>query len=324
MSKNSNERKPSTHDTLAEELKRYIQPFRADGSQSFRLKSQRTDETGGLDKQAASEIIERTRVRLAEMQERLYAMGHWVVLLILQGLDAAGKDSAIKHVFTGIDPQGVDVTSFKIPSTLELHHDFLWRATLRLPERGRLGIFNRSYYEECLTVRVHRQLLAKELIPSQLVTRNVWRERFEDIRAYEKHLSRNGTLILKFFLNISKEEQRKRLLDRLQEPGKRWKFSINDIAERELWGKYLAAYQDMITNTATKLSPWHVVPADQKWFARVVIGSTIVSALEDLRLRYPRLDKASLQEFEKVRAALEQEGPCSAVTRASQDVQLTA
>ena len=317
MPKSSNGRKPSTHETLAEELKRYTEPFRTDGSQSLRLKSQKTCETGGLDRQTATEIIERNRVRLAEMQKRLYAAEHWAVLLILQGMDAAGKDSAIKHIFTCVNPQGVDVTSFKIPSTLELRHDFLWRTTVRLPKRGRLGIFNRSYYEECLTVRVHQQLLAKELIPSQLVTRNVWRERFEDISAYEKHLSRNGTLILKFFLNISKEEQRKRLLDRLQEPSKRWKFSMNDIAERELWGKYLAAYQDTITHTATKLAPWHVVPADRKWFARVVISSTIVSALEGLRLQYPRFDKASLQELEKVRAALEQEGRGSAVTRAS-------
>jgi PPK2 family polyphosphate:nucleotide phosphotransferase len=316
MPKSSNGRKPSTHETL-EELKRYIEPFRTDGSQSFRLKSQKTRETGGLDRQTATEIIERNRVRLAEMQKRLYAAEHWAVLLILQGMDAAGKDSAIKHIFTRVNPQGVDVTSFKIPSTLELRHDFLWRTTVRLPKLGRLGIFNRSYYEECLTVRVHQQLLAKELIPSQLVTRNVWRERFEDISAYEKHLSRNGTLILKFFLNISKEEQRKRLLDRLQEPSKRWKFSMNDIAERELWGKYLAAYQDTITHTATKLAPWHVVPADRKWFARVVISSTIVSALGGLRLQYPRFDKASLQELEKVRAVLEQEGRGSAVTRAS-------
>src|SRR3984957_3302178 len=191
------------------------------------------------------------------------------------------------------------------------------RTAGRVPTRGRRGIFNRSYYEECLTVRVHQQLLAKELIPSQLVTRNVWRERFEDISAYETHLSRNGTLILKFFLNISKEEQRKRLLDRLQEPSKRWKFSMNDIAERELWGKYLAAYQDTITHTATKLAPWHVVPADRKWFGRVVISSNIISAREGLRLQYPRFHKASLQELEKVRAVLEQEGRGSAVTSAS-------
>ncbi len=317
MPKISNERKSSVHDALAEELKRYIEPFRADGSQSFRLKSQRTCETAGLDKRTAAEIIERNRVRLSEMQERLYAAGHWAVLVILQGMDAAGKDSAIKHVFTGVNPQGVDVTSFKMPSPLELHHDFLWRTTLRLPERGRLGIFNRSYYEECLTVRVHRQLLAKELIPSQLVSRNVWRERFEDISAHEKHLRRNGTLILKFFLNISKEEQRRRLLDRLQKPGKRWKFSMSDIAECELWGKYLAAYQDVISHTATELAPWHVVPANHKWFARVVIGSTIVCALAELKLQYPRSDKGSLQEIEKVRAALDQEDWCSAVTRAS-------
>ena len=308
--------KSSSHKSLAEELKRYVAPFRADGSQSFRLKSHATSEKGGLDKEAAKEIIEQNRKRLAGFQERLYASGHWAVLLIFQGMDASGKDSAIEHVFSGVNPQGVDVASFKTPSSLELRHDFLWRSQLQVPERGRLGIFNRSYYEECLIVRVHPQVLAKQQLPPQLVTRNIWRERFEDINAYERYLSRNGTLILKFFLNVSKEEQRARFLDRLEEPGKRWKFSMGDIAERELWNKYQAAYQDMLAHTATKVAPWHIVPADHKWFARVVIGSTIVSALEGLDLQYPKVDKASLQEFEKVRVALEHEGRRSAVTGA--------
>ncbi len=301
-----------TQKLLGDDLSRYVAPFRADGSSSFRLKSHKTNERGDLDKDAAKEIIEANRKRLAGCQERLYATGHWSVLLIFQGMDAAGKDSAIESVFSGVNPQGVDVAAFKTPSTLELNHDFLWRATKRLPERGRLGIFNRSYYEECLIVRVHPEVLAGEKIPPRLVTRNIWHERFEDINAYEKYLSRNGTLILKFFLNVSKDEQRRRFLDRLDEPGKRWKFSMGDIAERELWDKYQAAYQDMIAHTSTKVAPWHVVPADHKWFARVVIGSTIVGALESLDLKYPKVDKASLQEFAKVRVALEHEGKRSA------------
>jgi PPK2 family polyphosphate:nucleotide phosphotransferase len=293
---------------LAGDLKRYVTPFRADGEQAFRLKSHRTDENGDLDKAAAKDIINANRKRLANVQEKLYASGHWSVLLIFQGMDAAGKDSAIEHVFSGVNPQGCEVASFKSPSTLELNHDFLWRNSLRLPERGRIGIFNRSYYEECLIVRVHPDVLAKEKIPPQLVTRNIWRERFEDINAYERYLSRNGTLILKFFLNVSKEEQRRRFLDRLEEPGKRWKFSMNDVAERQLWDKYQAAYQDVIAHTSTAVAPWYVVPADHKWFARVVIGSTIVSALEQLDLRYPKVSAEELKEFSKVRVALEQEG----------------
>jgi PPK2 family polyphosphate:nucleotide phosphotransferase len=302
MSKKKNSRTSKT-----DNLTGYVAPYVADGSVSFRMASHKTDEKGDLDKDAAKDIIEANRKRLAVVQEKLYAAGHWSALLIFQGMDAAGKDSAIESVFSGVNPQGVDVAAFKTPSTRELNHDFLWRATKRLPERGRLGIFNRSYYEECLIVRVHPDILANEKIPPQLVTRNIWRERFEDINAYERYLSRNGVLILKFFLNVSKDEQRQRFLDRLDQPGKRWKFSMGDIAERGLWNKYQAAYQDMIAHTATKLAPWHVVPADHKWFARVVIGSTIVDALEKLDLKYPKVDKASLQEFAKVRVALEQE-----------------
>jgi PPK2 family polyphosphate:nucleotide phosphotransferase len=301
-------KKKNSRPSKVEDLSRYVTPFRADGSLSFRMASHKTDEKGDLDKDAAKDIIEANRKRLAVVQEKLYAAGRWSALLIFQGMDAAGKDSAIESVFSGVNPQGVDVAAFKTPSTRELNHDFLWRATKRLPERGRLGIFNRSYYEECLIVRVHPDILANEKLPPQLVTRNIWRERFEDINAYERYLSRNGVLILKFFLNVSKDEQRQRFLDRLDQPGKRWKFSMGDISERELWNKYQAAYQDMIVHTATKVAPWHVVPADHKWFARVVIGSTIISALEGLDLKYPKVDKASLQEFAKVRVALEHEG----------------
>jgi PPK2 family polyphosphate:nucleotide phosphotransferase len=223
-------------------------------------------------------------------------------------MDAAGKDSAIKSIFEGVNPQGCAVTSFKQPTSHELNHDFMWRAMIALPQRGRIGIFNRSYYEECLVTRVHPELLVQEKLPEKLVTRNIWRERFTDISAIERYLSHNGTVILKFFLNLSKEEQRERFLDRLEQPSKNWKFSMNDVAERALWPRYMAVYQDIVRHTSTSFAPWHVVPADHKWFARVVIGSTIVSALEGLNLHFPRADRASLREFEHVRKALENEG----------------
>ena len=253
-------------------------------------------------------ILEAPRKRLNDFQEKLYAQDRWSLLLIFQGMDAAGKDSAIKSIFDGVNPQGCEVYSFKQPTSHELDHDFLWRSTIALPERGRIGIFNRSYYEECLVTRVHPEVLAKQKIPPRLVTKNIWRERFEDISAFERYLARNGTVILKFFLNLSKEEQRERFLDRLDQPSKNWKFSMGDISERALWPRYQAVYQDIVRHTSTKVAPWHVVPADHKWFARVVIGSTIVSTLETLDLRFPRADKASLQEFKQVREALENEG----------------
>ena len=294
--------------SLATELDRFITPFRVDGATRFHLKSHKTAEKGGLDKDKGEKILEANRKRLSDFQEKLYAQDRWSLLLIFQAMDAAGKDGAIKHVFDGVNPQGCEVASFKQPSTLELDHDFMWRAMIKLPERGRIGIFNRSYYEECLIVRVHRELLLKEKIPSKLVTRNIWQERFADISAIERYLARQGTVILKFFLNVSKQEQRERFLDRLDEPAKNWKFSMADVAERKLWPRYAAAYQDMIRHTATKEAPWFVVPADHKWFARLVVGSVIVSTLEQLDLSFPRVDKASQEEFKKVRKALEQEG----------------
>ena len=215
-------------------------------------------------------------------------------------------------MFDGVNPQGCEVTSFKQPSSHELDHDFLWRSMIALPERGRIGIFNRSYYEECLVVRVHPEILAKEKIPPKLVTKNIWRERFEDISAIERYLTRNGTVILKFFLNVSKEEQRERFLDRLDEPAKNWKFSMADVTERALWAEYQAAYQEMIRHTSARSAPWYVVPADHKWFARVVIGSAIVAALDGLDLQFPSVDKASREEFKQVREALEKEGKTSA------------
>jgi PPK2 family polyphosphate:nucleotide phosphotransferase len=294
--------------SLGAQLKPYVAPFRFDGSGVFHLKSHKTSAKGGLDKDKAEKIIEANRKRLIDFQEKLYAGDRWSLLVIVQGMDAAGKDSAIKSIFEGVNPQGCEVHSFKQPSSLELNHDFLWRSMIALPERGRIGIFNRSYYEECLVTRVHPEILAREKIPRRLMTRNIWRERFEDIAAVERYLARNGTVILKFFLNVSKEEQRKRFLDRLDEPAKNWKFSMGDITERALWPRYQAVYQDIVRHTSTAWAPWYVVPADHKWFARVVIGCTIVSALETLDLRFPRADEASLQEFKKVRKALLEEG----------------
>ena len=299
-------KKPSQ--SLAVQLKPFIAPFRFDGSGTFHLKSHKTDEKGGLNKDRAETILEANRKRLSDFQEKLYAQNRWSLLLIFQGMDAAGKDSAIKHIFEGVNPQGCEVHSFKQPTSQELEHDFMWRCMIALPERGRIGIFNRSYYEECLVTRVHPDLLVKEKIPSRLVTKNIWRERFEDISAVERYLARNGTVILKFFLNISKEEQRKRFLDRLDDPSKNWKFSMADVAERALWNRYMAVYQDIVRHTSTEVAPWHVVPADHKWFARVVIGSAIVSTLDTLNLRFPRADKGALQEFKQVRKALLAEG----------------
>jgi PPK2 family polyphosphate:nucleotide phosphotransferase len=293
---------------LADVLKPFIAPFRVDGSGEFHLKSHKTKEKGGLDKDKGEKIIDANRKRLSDLQEKLYAQDRWSLLLIFQGMDAAGKDSAIKSIFDGVNPQGCEVHSFKQPSTLELDHDFMWRSMIALPRRGQIGIFNRSYYEECLVVRVHPEVLAREKIPPALATRNIWRERFEDISAFERYLRRNGTIILKFFLNVSKQEQRERFLDRLDEPAKNWKFSMADIAERAKWARYQAAYQEVIRHTASASAPWHVVPADHKWFARVVIGSAIVSALEKLDLQFPKVDAASLQEFKKVREALQNEG----------------
>lgn len=303
MAKNGKSSQPS-----ARQLKSYVDPFRVDGSQEFHLTAHKPGEKGGLDKEAARELVDANRGRLRELQEKLYAQDLWSVLLIFQGMDAAGKDSAIENVMSGINPQGCQVYSFKQPSSKELDHDFMWRTSKCTPERGRIGIFNRSYYEELLVVRVHPEILAKQRIPPELVTKNIWRERFEDIAAYEKYLARNGTLVLKFFLNISKEEQRQRFLDRLEEPAKNWKFSLGDVAERKLWDKYQAAYQDLIHHTSAKHAPWIVVPADHKWFARVVISSAIVSAMEKLDLKFPEVDKSDAGELKKVKVALEREG----------------
>jgi PPK2 family polyphosphate:nucleotide phosphotransferase len=294
--------------TLSDQLKPFVAPFRFDGSGKFRLRSYKPNEKGSLDKDKAEKILESNRQHLNDFQEKLYAQDRWSLLVIFQGMDAAGKDSAIKSIFEGVNPQGCEVTSFKQPTSHELNHDFMWRAMIALPERGRIGIFNRSYYEECLVTRVHPKLLAEEKIPRKLITRNIWQERFTDITAIERYLARNGTVIMKFFLNVSKEEQRERFLDRLEQPAKNWKFSMNDISERVLWPRYMAVYQDIVRHTSTSFAPWYVVPADHKWFARVVIGSTIVAALDRLDLHFPKVDKAERSEFKQVREALLAEG----------------
>jgi PPK2 family polyphosphate:nucleotide phosphotransferase len=293
----------------SKDISTFVRPFRISDPQAFRLKQFSTRDKGGLDKDKAQKILDANRARLNELQERLYAEDRGSLLLIFQGMDASGKDSAVEHVMHGVNPQGCDVHAFKVPSSKELDHDFLWRSAIALPERGRIGIFNRSYYEETIVVRVHPEILGKQRIPSRLVTRNIWRERFEDISAFERYLARNGTVVLKFFLNVSKEEQRQRFLERLEDPAKWWKFSMADIAERALWDKYQAAWQDTIRHTSSAHAPWHVVPADHKWFARVVISSTVVAALERLDPQFPKVDKKSSPEYERIRKALLAEAP---------------
>jgi len=264
--------------------------YRFDGRKKFRLKDHNPGDTGGLDsKENANDRLAEGVTALCELQERLFAQSEWSVLLIFQAMDAAGKDATIKHVLSGVNPQGCSVSSFKAPSKEELAHDFLWRGSGALPERGRIGIFNRSYYEEVLIVRVHPEYLDNQKLPRKLVTKKIWKERFQSINDFERHLSRNGTLILKFFLHVSVEEQRKRLLERLDEKEKHFKFEPNDLKERKLWDRYMDAYQGMVRQTATKYAPWYVVPADHKWFTRLVVSSIIIDRIRALRLHYPPL-----------------------------------
>lgn len=285
-----------------------VERYRIDDGSSFRLKDIDPRETPGLDdKDEATALLQQSVKRMGELQERLYAQDRWSVLLIFQAMDAAGKDSTIKHVMSGVNPQGCHVASFKQPSTEELDHDFLWRVTKHLPERGRIGIFNRSYYEEVLVVRVHANILANQHLPEELVTKKIWRERFADINGFERYLSRQGTLIRKFFLHVSKDEQRRRFLSRLEEPEKNWKFSLADVREREHWGDYRRAYEDMIRETATPHAPWFVVPADHKWFTRIAVGAAIVDALESLKPSFPRVDAETKRELMIAKAALERE-----------------
>jgi PPK2 family polyphosphate:nucleotide phosphotransferase len=292
-------------------LSRQFAKYRIEKGEKFRLKDVDPDDTAGLDidKDQAKKMLRDDVKLLAELQERLYGEDRWSLLVILQAMDAAGKDSVIEHVMSGINPQGCQIHSFKTPSSEELDHDFLWRTTKALPERGRIGVFNRSYYEEVLVVRVHPEFLKGQRLPAGLVGDKIWEERFQDIRNFEKHMTRSGTKILKFFLYVSKEEQRKRFLDRIDEPGKRWKFSVKDVAERALWDRYLEAYEDAIRNTATEDAPWIVVPADHKWFTRLVVARAMVDALQAINPQYPKVEGAALAELEKVRAALLAENP---------------
>jgi PPK2 family polyphosphate:nucleotide phosphotransferase len=286
-------------------LEELLKPFRVTRGKGFRLSRMKPGETRGVKaKGDAQDFLKRGIELLAEMQDKLYAQDQWGVLLVFQAMDAAGKDGAIKHVMSGINPQGCQVYSFKGPSSEELDHDFLWRTNRCLPERGRIGIFNRSYYEEVLVVRVHQEILAKQKLPQQVVTKRIWEERFEDIRAFERYLARQGYVILKFFLNVSRSAQKERFLERLDLPQKNWKFSLADANERGHWGAYMKAYEDMIRATAAPHAPWYVVPADKKWFSRLVVAAAVHDALGKLDLAYPKVDEAKKKELAAARTAL--------------------
>ena len=293
--------------TFIKRARKFAKPFRVTDDK-FRLKDVDPGDTLDLtseDKPRAKEALAMGIDVLAEMQDMLYAQDRWAVLLIFQAMDAAGKDGAIKHVMSGVNPQGCQVFSFKAPTSEDLDHDYLWRCMKCLPERGRIGIFNRSYYEETLVVRVHQDLLAKQKLPAELITKDIWKERFQDIRSFERYLTRNGVIIRKFFLHVSNKEQKKRFLERIEEPEKNWKFSANDAKERRYWGDYMEAYEDMIRNTASKTAPWYVVPADNKWFTRAVVAAAVIDALAELDLHYPKVGEAKLKELAAAKRALQ-------------------
>src|SRR5580765_5574478 len=276
-------------------------PFRISKGRDFRLKdvdpSDTLDFTKEADKPRAKEALAMGVTALAELQDKLYAQDKWAVLLIFQAMDAAGKDGAIKHVMSGVNPQGCEVYSFKSPSAEDLDHDYLWRCMKDLPNRGHIGIFNRSYYEEVLVVRIHPNFLAKQKLPPKLVGKKIWEERFEDIHNFEQYLARNGVVVRKFFLHVSKKEQKRRFLDRIDDSFKNWKFSSNDANERDYWDDYMKAYEEMIQRTATKDAPWYVVPADNKWFTRVVVAAAVIETLDSLDLAYPKVDEGKLKEL---------------------------
>jgi PPK2 family polyphosphate:nucleotide phosphotransferase len=289
--------------------KQLARAYRVDDGGKFRLKDYDPRDNGQIEsKEAAAELLKAGVARLCALQDVLYAQDRWGLLLIFQAMDAAGKDGVIKHVMSGINPQGCQVYSFKQPSTEELDHDFLWRTSKSLPERGRIGIFNRSYYEETLVVRVHPEFLQGQRLPAEVIDKHIWDERFEDINAFERYFSRNGYVIRKFFLNVSKKEQKKRFLKRLDETDKNWKFSASDAKERGHWKEYMHAYEETIRATATPHAPWYVVPADRKWFTRLVVAAAVIDALESLDLHYPVLDEAKRKELDVARALLESEG----------------
>jgi PPK2 family polyphosphate:nucleotide phosphotransferase len=291
------------------DAKKMLERYRISKPDKFKLSDIDPDDTFDLDlpKKEAKELLEDEVRSIAKLQEKLYAQNQWSVLIVLQAMDAAGKDSVIEHVMSGINPQGCQVHSFKAPTSTELDHDFLWRTTLALPERGRIGVFNRSYYEEVLVVRVHPEILQKQRLPAKLIGKDIWQERFDDIRAFEKHMARNGTVVLKFFLYVSKEEQKKRFLDRIDEPDKGWKFNAGDIEERKLWDKYMEAYEDTIRNTSADHAPWFVVPADHKWFTRLVVAAAIKDAMAGMKLEFPEVDAAARDAMKKAREVLSNE-----------------
>jgi len=288
-------------------IEKFVDPYRVTIGKGFRLKDIDPGDTRKLksdQKDEAKEMLAQGVEWLAEEQDKLYAQDRWSVLLVFQAMDAAGKDGTIKHVMSGVNPQGCQVYSFKAPSPEELDHDFLWRTTKCLPERGRIGIFNRSYYEEVLVVRVHEAILARQKLPPELVTKRIWDERLEDIAAFERYLARNGTVILKFFLHVSRKAQKERFMERLDQPEKNWKFAAADVHERRYWDDYMAAYEDAIRATAAKHAPWYVVPADNKWFTRLIVAAAIVETLEKLDLEYPKIDAATKKELAAARAGL--------------------
>ena len=292
---------------MIKKARKLAKPFRVTDD-SFRLKDIDPGDTLDFtseDKPRAKEALAMGVDVLAELQDMLYAQDCWAVLLIFQAMDAAGKDGAIKHVMSGVNPQGCQVFSFKSPTSEDLDHDYLWRCIKCLPERGRIGIFNRSYYEETLVVRVHREFLEKQKLPPDLITKDIWKERFQDIRSFERYLTRNGVAIRKFFLHVSNKEQKKRFLERIEEPEKNWKFSANDAKERQHWDDYMEAYEDMIRSTATKAAPWYIVPADNKWFTRVVVAAAVIEALDSLNLKYPKVSESKLKELAGAKRALQ-------------------
>jgi PPK2 family polyphosphate:nucleotide phosphotransferase len=292
---------------MLKRIDKFIGPYRVTDGRRFRLKDIDPGDThklGSDQKDEAKEMLAKGVQWLAEEQDRLYAQDRWSMLLVFQAMDAAGKDSTIRHVMSGVNPQGCQVYSFKQPSAEELDHDYLWRYMRCLPERGRIGIFNRSYYEEVLVVRVHEAILAGQKLPAELVTKNIWEQRLRDMAGYEEYLSRNGVAVLKFFLHVSRDEQKKRFLERLDQPEKNWKFSAADVSERQYWTQYMAAYEDAIRATATEHAPWYVVPADNKWFTRLVVAAAIVDRLERLNLAYPKVDAAKRKELAAARARL--------------------
>jgi PPK2 family polyphosphate:nucleotide phosphotransferase len=292
---------------VIEAARRLAAPYRVTKGKKFRLKDVDPADTGELksaDKPRAKEALQEGVEALAELQDVLYAQDRWSLLLIFQAMDAAGKDGTIKHVMSGVNPQGCQVFSFKGPTSEDLDHDYLWRCFKQLPERGRIGIFNRSYYEETLAVRVHPEFLAGQKLPKECVTKDIWKERFQDIRAFERYLNRNGTAVVKFFLHLSKEEQQKRFLERLDDSEKNWKFSVNDARERGFWDDYMEAYEETIRETASENSPWYVVPADNKWFTRVIVAAAVIDALAAMNLQYPKVSAAKRQELAATRKEL--------------------